>query len=163
MAPIAYGLRAPYDAVIEQDGESVPVFMGGLVALGEGRELDTAKVLDGPIVIEDTDYQAVNALDAFVAFKRVPAPKVNPERAAAYDGVSIPDLKVALRNRDLSVTGKRDVLVERLIAHDDAVASGDVAGAKDPTPEVEPEADVEPDTSPEPEVPTVPADSDPEA
>lgn len=114
MDTVSYTLKAE-----EQDS-----FLGGLIRAGDDRELDLADALqagDGVITVDLTDYQLVNALDAVEALKRV-SPDGEPEvTVGKYDGVTVPELREQLRNRELPTGGNRDELVERLEADDHGV------------------------------------------
>lgn len=128
---IAYGLRAEYEGTVEQDGAQVPRYLGGLIALGEGRDLDVAQALRdgaGTIVIEETDTLAVVALDAYAPLKRVPAHDADATIPSQYADRPVADLRADLRARGLDTSGAKTDLVARLDDADRAVAAGEQPG-----------------------------------
>lgn len=133
---IAYGLRAEYEGTANLDGQDVPVFGGGLLALDGGESLDVAEALragDGRIVVDDTDAALILRLDAYPALKRVAAEGSVPT-VGRYDRSSVSDLRAELRLRDLPAGGSRDELVARLEAADHPTAEATAeaqAGAAD--------------------------------
>ena len=155
---IAYALRADHEA----DGPEP--FGGGLIRLGEDRDLNIAEALDagkGRIVVASTDHVAALALDAYTPLKRVPAGNA-ALTVTRWEAATATDLQAELKLRDLPVAGKKAELLERLVAHDAAVATGDATArgalAAPPNPPVAP-ADppsVNPPTPP-PVAPLTPA------
>ena len=93
MSKIAFALREDHSGTVEQDGETVPLFQGSVVARPDGTSYDIGAALtegDGTIVTDDTDAALVALLDASPALKRttVPdrAPKGRSSTAAHKEG-----------------------------------------------------------------------------
>jgi hypothetical protein len=124
----AYALRADYEGTIEQDGQQVPLFTGGTVAVGaDGRAFDVRKALDeGNGVIVTADQDLITVLDHYLPLKPVPV----PEDAPATDtrqASSLRDLREEAKRKGLAGGGKvnREALLAALDAHDAALAAGD--------------------------------------
>jgi len=161
---IAYALRADHEA----DGPEP--FGGGLISLGAARDLNIAEALDagkGRIVVASTDHVAALALDAYTPLKRVPAGNA-ALTVTRWEAATATDMQAELKLRDLPVAGRKAELLERLVNHDAAVATGDatarVAITAPPNPPVEP-ADPLPASTPPPAPPrpSAPANPAPEA
>lgn len=120
MSHTAYGLRAEYDGTVDLDGETVPIFRGGLLAVDGAPDFDVRAELDagaGVIVVDDTNTALTFVLDEHPALKRVPAPE-HRDAIGPYDGMNTDDLRAELRNRALPAGGRKDELVARLEADD---------------------------------------------
>lgn len=133
MSTIAYGLRADYEGTVEQDGATVPRFLGGVIAVADRPAIDLRLALEagaGTIVVDELDTAAILALDASPALKRLPS-RAAPDAptVSRYAEVNVADLRTELGRRDLDTAGRRDELVARLEAADNIVADGgDPAG-----------------------------------
>lgn len=135
----AFTLREDYAGTVELDGgEQVPAFQGGVLAHGpDRRSFDVRAKLEegnGTIVVESTDEELVELLRHYPPLKEVPVPEDAPLQSG-YDDAPVVALRAEAERRGLSKAGTKAQLVERLQAHDEAVASGDQEGAADPTPE----------------------------
>jgi len=155
MQTVAYALREAYAGTVQQleDGQpvEVPVYLGGLLAVDDERDIDVRAELDagdGTIVVDETDLELVRILDEYPPLKRVAAPADAAPTSSKYEAVKAPDLRDELRRRELDATGTKPELIARLEAHDAAVAAGDLDVANSPTPEA-PEGDAGDDTTPE--------------
>jgi hypothetical protein len=154
MSNIAYGLRAEYDGTVEQDGETVPVYTGGIIAV-DGHDFDVRAELDagnGSIVVDESNAPLIRALDEYPALKRVATPE-DGEPISRWDGESVSELRAELKVRDLPSSGNRDELVARLEASDAHIA--------DPAHNPDPAAPPAP-TAPDPSAPSPAADPDTE-
>lgn len=142
MSTVSYALRAEYAGDVEQptsDGgtQTVPAYGGGLIRLDDARDLNLAEALEsggGIITVDETDYSALNALDARPELKRArgeqAAPADTTPNVGAYDGLNVPELRRELELRGLNTSGRKDELVARLAAHDVALREGpDAASA----------------------------------
>ena len=160
---LAYGLRAEH----EHDGAEP--FIGGVIRVGD-RDLDIADALerDGRIVIAVDDHTAAIALDAYTPLKRVASSDDDALTITRWDGTLYDELRAELRRRGLSAGGKRDELVDRLVANDAELATGSIAAQ--PMPAADPPVEPNPATPPPsptpptpPPSPTAPTDNPPEA
>lgn len=134
---IAYGLRAEYDGTVDTPDGTTPAYQGGVIGVDEAREVNIAEALEaggGKIIADPGDNALVTALDAYPALKRIAADQDAAPTVARYDGLTSAELRRELAVRDLSPGGAKAELVDRLEAHDVAVAAGDQAGAANPTP-----------------------------
>ena len=137
---ITFDLLADYEGDVEiEPGVIVPKFTGGAVHLGDGRAFDVREELEaggGIIAVEPTDYLLLNALTEYPALKRVEshADDVEPT-VGKYDGLNAAALRAEAQRRELATAGSKADLVERLTAHDAAVAAGDGELAANPNPE----------------------------
>ncbi len=130
MPPIAYTLRDDYagDVNIAPEGEPanlVPRFAGGVINAGT-RSIDLRAELDsepaaGYIVVADSDGEAIVALDAVIALKRVRLPDgAQAAEAGVYDHLNHTELVDEARRRGLDVPGNASnvALREALLADD---------------------------------------------
>lgn len=115
---IAYALNREHDGTVtHEDGTEGPLFLGGVIAVDDNRELNIGELLnagDGTIVVEAEDANAVRVLDEYPALKRTAAPADATPDVGRYDGLTVPDLKRELSARDLPLSGARGDLVARL-------------------------------------------------
>jgi hypothetical protein len=132
---LAYGLRAEYDGTVEIDGQTVPVFLGGVIAV-DGADFNVRQHLDeadGAIVIDASHFTLVNALDEYPALKRIGlTPGMQERYEALADERTITQLRAELRARSLPTTGTRAELIARLADPPRAiVGDAGVAGQPD--------------------------------
>lgn len=83
----AFALRAEYDGTVtHEDGTTVPVYTGGVLAIPDGRSYDVREALDqgnGTIVVPDDDHLLSLVLSEYPALKSVPAPEKPSRRNRA--------------------------------------------------------------------------------
>lgn len=111
---IAFGLAADYAGTVSDDDGERPLYLGGILKAGD-REIDTLAELDagdGLIVVEDTDYEAVRALDDAPALER---------RDVANTVEASPTL------RQVALTGAERIDVDAAIAAGDIVTDDELA------------------------------------
>jgi len=80
----AFGLRAEYEGTVDQDGEQVPAFTGGVLAIPDGRSYNVREELDksgGTIVVPDDDHILATVLEQYPALKSVPVPDKKARKA----------------------------------------------------------------------------------
>jgi hypothetical protein len=133
---VAFALAEDYAGTVEQDGEQVPIFQGAHLATDEG-SLDVGERLDegnGTIVVPTSEPALIELLRALPALVEVEAPEDAP-LVTGYDDASAPDLRQEARRRGLKTGGAKTELVDRLKAHDEAIATGDQEAAASETPE----------------------------
>lgn len=129
MKLLAFGLRAEYqgDTTVERDGaeETVPVFQGGVLAVGGTADFhvaDTLRENDGTIVVYQSDRELIDVLEAYPALKSVPV----PERAvplSPFERRNAETLRHLASLRDFERLGDgAHRLALRLEAHDVALA-----------------------------------------
>lgn len=135
MGQIAYALRGDYAGTVEQDGEEVPLFSGGITSAGDAGDLDVAELLEeggGTIVVDDRDPRIVLALDEFLALKRVPVPDDVKALVGDYDGQPVTTLRGELKRRGVTGGGNlsQDDAVTALKAYDERFTDPAVQGAE---------------------------------
>jgi hypothetical protein len=107
-----YATQADKD---EGNGQEVPAYTGGVIAVGDG-EFDLGAALDegdGTIVVDDADYALVNALDEYPALKRVAAPDAGADEVDDLDRLGVRDLRRLAGEAGLEGAGRanRDALI----------------------------------------------------
>lgn len=125
MNSIAYGLRAEYDGTVELDGEPVPRYLGGLLAVTGADDFDVRAALDagdGTIVVDETNAALIRVLDEQPALKRVDPPAGTTALGLAAT-MSTKALREELRSLSLPVGGSKAELGARL----EAARRGDAA------------------------------------
>lgn len=128
---IAYALREEFTGTVEQDGETVPVFTGGVIRAGD-TDIDVRAELDaggGVIVVDERAAGSVVHLDEYPPLKRVKAPKdAKPTGsftdAGPYAERTVDELRNDLRTRGIAGAGnaKREDLLDALNEHDARLA-----------------------------------------
>lgn len=128
MSKVAYELREDHAGTVTQniDGQDVevPRFLGGLITVAPGGELNVADALEegnGVIVVDDRDAGHIAALDAYPALKRTKAPagaEAITGTSSGYDAKSRDDLRDEAKRRGLPASGTKGELVEALEQHD---------------------------------------------
>lgn len=155
MGAIAFTLREEFAGTVDVDGETVPVYGGGILAFEDG-EFDKAAALDagdGRIVIDDATPRAANLvalLDGEPEFERLDVDPDTVPTFTVYDLLNVPALRDTLRARGITPGNKtRGELLEAIVEAD-----------RNPAP---PAAPVPADPFNEPSLPPVPNadDSDP--
>jgi hypothetical protein len=128
---IAYALREEFTGTVEQDGETVPVFTGGVIRAGD-TDIDVREELEaggGIIVVDTRAAGAIVHLDEYPPLKRVKAPADGAPTgsftdAGPYAERTVDELRTDLRTRGIAGAGsaKRDELVTALNEHDQRLA-----------------------------------------
>lgn len=128
MGAIAFTLREEFAGTVEQDGEQVPAFTGGVIRVDDDRDVSLRDALDegnGFIVVEEDDAPLVTVLTEAPVLKRVPVPEgadvINP-----YAGRLVRDLRAEAKLRDLRVEAgvNAAALANGLLAHDRLLEAG---------------------------------------
>lgn len=140
---IAFALRAEYDGTVEQDGEQVPKFGGGVLFVGDGdiHIRDELEAGGGVITCRASDSALVALLDAYPALKRAttnPAHVISPYARRETEALRFDaDLRGLRQAGSLS----RARLVKALEAHDAAqeVSLAEAAKVADQLPDVDPD------------------------
>ena len=87
MSSSAFALRAEYDGTVtHDDGSTVPVYSGGVIAIPDGRSFDVREALDngnGTIGGPDEDHLLATVLEQYPALKSVPVPERKTARKTA--------------------------------------------------------------------------------
>lgn len=129
----AFALRSDYEGTVEQDGEQVPKFGGGLLAVGDG-DFDVAEELlkgDGTIVVPVTDQRLLDLLDQYPALKGVTVPAGATATVSPYERRTADEVRMLAGLRDIA--GAKSASKERaaraLEVHDVALAAGDQEAA----------------------------------
>jgi hypothetical protein len=114
----------------EGDPGEVPVFGGGVLAVGDGdfHVRDELEAGGGTIVVPSIDATLIDLLEAYPALKRVPVPD-GAEPLNPYRRRTLEDLRhiKSLRDFDGVAGASREDLEARLFAHDCAQAAGEPA------------------------------------
>lgn len=142
---IAYELRADYagdvEQVLEHDPETgeptktqtVPLFTGGVLTLGDERTIDLREELDkgdGRILIREDDSAALYALDGYPALKRVQHVDEDAGKPASGLGeLPVTELRAKAAELGLSIEQgtRKPELVAGLEEHSRRLAEGDQA------------------------------------
>lgn len=123
MGAVAYTLRDEFAGEHEVEGETVPVYSGGLIRLDADRELNVAEALDehdGVIVVDDADQSALVALDGYLPLKRAAVPEGAEPVVGDYDSRTNAVLRDELERRGVQGVGNKnhDELVAALEGYD---------------------------------------------
>lgn len=113
----AFALREEYTGTAEVDGEQVPVFQGGVLAIPpDSRSFDVAAKLaegDGAIVVSTSNAPLVELLRHYPPLKEVAAPEGAID-TTSYADWTVSMLRDELERRSLSRAGTKDELRDRL-------------------------------------------------
>lgn len=134
---IAYALRAEHVGTVEQDGEQVPKFGGGVLFVGDGdfHLRDELQAGDGVITVRASDSALVALLDAVPVLKRATP---NPDHVVSpYTRKDTDTLRFHADLRGLQQSGSlsRNRLIKALDAHDVAQAEDQTATIAAPEPD----------------------------
>lgn len=129
MGATAFTLREDYAGTVDQAGEQVPAFTGGLISIDEDRDLDLREALDegnGFIVIDDSDGALELALIEVPVLKRVPVPEGADVRNPWLER-NVRALRAEAKRRGIAVEAGVDkpAIAAGLLEHDRRLAAGD--------------------------------------
>lgn len=135
MSQTAFALREDLAGTVEIDGEQVPVFQGGVLALPNGNgSIDVGAELEanqGVILVEDHDQALVEILRSYPALKVTTDVPEGAVAFGAYEARGQAALREEAQRRGFEKFGglKKADLAAALRAHDEAVRAGDTARA----------------------------------